>query len=100
MLKSWKILAIGIMCCLFRSEEVEAQPKVNFEHFSTADGLSDNRIMCMIKDREGFMWMGSWTGINRFDGHHFVTYKSRPGDRSVLKHNRIDFITEDHAGLL
>ncbi|MHA4846134.1 hybrid sensor histidine kinase/response regulator transcription factor [Flavitalea antarctica] len=89
-----------MICCLFKTEVVEAQPKVNFEHFSTADGLSDNRIMCMIKDREGFMWMGSWTGINRFDGHHFVTYKSRPGDRSVLKHNRIDFITEDHAGLL
>jgi signal transduction histidine kinase/ligand-binding sensor domain-containing protein/DNA-binding response OmpR family regulator len=100
MLKSWKTLAIYILCCFVKIELAEAQPKVNFEHFSTADGLSDNRIMCMMKDREGFMWMGSWTGINRFDGHHFVTYKSRPGDRSVLKHNRIDFITEDHAGFL
>ena len=100
MLKSWKILAFYLVCCFVKIELAEAQPKVNFEHFSTADGLSDNRIMCLMKDREGFMWMGSWTGINRFDGHHFVTYKSRPGDHSVLKNNRIDFIIEDHAGFL
>lgn len=46
------------------------------------------------------MWFGSWAGINRFDGHNFVVYKSFPGDQSTLRSNRIDEITEDQAGFL
>ena len=41
------------------------------------------------------MWFGSWAGISRFDGYHFLTFKSYPGDRSSLKSNRIDEIVED-----
>ena len=93
MLNSRIVLVFFVMCCFVKMIPATAQPKCNFEHFSTADGLSDNRIMCLMKDREGFMWMGSWTGINRFDGHNFITYKSRPGDRSELKNNLIVFIT-------
>jgi len=54
----------------------------------------------MLKDHEGFMWFGTWDGINRFDGHNFTVYKSRPGDTSSLKNNRIDDIVEDKAGYL
>jgi len=52
----------------------------------------------MLKDREGFMWFGSWDGINRFDGQKFVSYKSSPGDRSQLGNDRIDQIVEDQSG--
>lgn len=72
-----------------------AQPKCKIEHYSTEDGLSHDIITSIFKDREGFMWFGTWNGINRFDGQHFVTYKSSPGDLSSLKSNRIDQITED-----
>jgi signal transduction histidine kinase/ligand-binding sensor domain-containing protein/DNA-binding response OmpR family regulator len=76
------------------------QIKCKIEHYSTEDGLSHNRIMCMIKDREGFMWFGTWDGLNRFDGHNFLVYKSRPGDTSSLRNNRIQDIVEDHSGYL
>lgn len=54
----------------------------------------------MIKDHDGFMWFGTWDGINRFDGHNFVIYKSKPGDTSSLRNNRIDQIVEDRTGYL
>ncbi|MDI3320905.1 hybrid sensor histidine kinase/response regulator transcription factor [Pinibacter soli] len=41
------------------------------------------------------MWFATWNGINRFDGRHFVSFKSSPGDQSFLKNNRIDQIIED-----
>lgn len=78
----------------------DAQLKCKIEHYSTEDGLSHNRIMCMLKDREGFMWFGTWDGLNRFDGHNFVVYKSKPGDTSSLRNNRIENIIEDKAGFL
>jgi signal transduction histidine kinase/ligand-binding sensor domain-containing protein/DNA-binding response OmpR family regulator len=87
-------------CCLLLLQvlaviTVSAQPKCKIEHYSTEDGLSHDIITCIFKDREGFMWFGTWNGINRFDGQRFVTYKSSPGDQSYLKNNRIDQIVDD-----
>lgn len=72
-----------------------AQPKCKIEHYSTEDGLSHDIITTIFKDSEGFMWFGTWNGINRFDGQRFVTYKSSPGDQSYFKSPRIDQIVED-----
>lgn len=98
---------IVCFCCLFWAainflsfETAYAQPRCTISRFSTEDGLSDNHISAILKDREGFMWFGTWAGINRYDGHSFVTYKSSPGDRSTLKNNRIDRILEDEDGFL
>jgi ligand-binding sensor domain-containing protein len=55
------------------------QPKCKVEYYSTEHGLSHQKVTTILKDREGFMWFGSWDGINRFDGHAFVSYKSSPG---------------------
>jgi signal transduction histidine kinase/ligand-binding sensor domain-containing protein/AraC-like DNA-binding protein len=80
--------------------EGNAQIKCKIEHYSTEDGLSHDGVMNIMKDRDGFMWFGTWDGINRFDGHNFVTYKTRPGDSSSLKINRVDNIKEDKYGYL
>lgn len=77
-----------------------AQIKCKIEHYSTEDGLSHDGVRAIIKDRDGFMWFGTWDGINRFDGQNFVTYKTRPGDSSSLRLNRIEKIVEDKQGYL
>jgi len=94
--KHWHLL-IGLLLLSF---SVAAQPKYNLKHYSTEDGLSHDRITCIIKDHEGFMWFGTWDGINRFDGHNFVPYKGRPGDSSNLENNKIRIIVEDKPGYL
>ncbi len=87
----------GLVLLLFLtvSPHIFAEGIININHYSSADGLSDNRITTIIKDREGFVWLASWAGINRFDGNRFTAYKSNPGDYSSLKSNRIDEIKED-----
>ncbi|SOD12152.1 hybrid sensor histidine kinase/response regulator transcription factor [Pedobacter xixiisoli] len=72
-----------------------AQNNTKHVRYTTANGLSDNRITTIIKDRDGFMWFGTWVGISRFDGYRFSIFKSYPGDHSPLKNNRIDDIVED-----
>jgi len=85
---------------LILTTQLFAQPKCKIEHYSAEDGLSHDIITCMLKDHEGFMWFGTWDGIDRFDGHNFIPYKSSPGDKSQLKNDRIDQITEDKFGHL
>jgi signal transduction histidine kinase/ligand-binding sensor domain-containing protein/DNA-binding response OmpR family regulator len=74
-----------------------AQPRCKVEYFSTENGLSHQAVTSTIKDHEGFMWFGSWDGINRFDGRSFVSFKSFPGDQSQLGNDRIDQIVEDQS---
>ncbi|MEJ6980031.1 two-component regulator propeller domain-containing protein [Pedobacter sp. P351] len=89
-------IRIIVVVLLFSQLQAFSQIVTNVRHYSTAEGLSDNRITDVIKDKEGFMWFGSWAGITRFDGLRFVTYKSYPGDRSSLESNRIDEIVEGY----
>ena len=38
------------------------------QHYTTAEGLPSNNVMCALKDRDGFLWFGTWYGLCRFDG--------------------------------
>jgi ligand-binding sensor domain-containing protein/AraC-like DNA-binding protein/anti-sigma regulatory factor (Ser/Thr protein kinase) len=75
-------------------------PQSKLRHYTTEDGLSHDGVLCITQDKEGFIWFGTWDGINRFDGSNFVTYKARPGDNSSLKNNKIRDIIEDKLGYL
>jgi len=97
-------MSVRLKCCIYILLQIfcaraYCQSITSVRHYSTADGLSDNRVTCVTKDSEGFMWFGSWAGITRFDGNNFLIFKSYPGDRSSLKSNRIDDIVEDPADL-
>lgn len=67
-------------------------------HFTTDHGLSQNYITGIIQDRRGFIWIGTWNGLNRFDGYNFVYYKNRQGDSLSLSNNFINDIVEDKEG--
>jgi signal transduction histidine kinase/ligand-binding sensor domain-containing protein/DNA-binding response OmpR family regulator len=86
---------IGIIVLLFLIVSAYAQPRCKVEYYSAENGLSHEAVTQMLKDHEGFMWFGTWDGINRFDGRSFVSYKSSPGDQSQLGNDRIDQFIED-----
>ena len=71
-----------------------------FEHYSSEDGLSHNYISQILQDRDGYIWISTWYGLNRFDGNRFVNYTVSPGDYSNLSHNRILSLCEDANGYL
>ncbi|MBN1560286.1 hypothetical protein JW998_08550 [candidate division KSB1 bacterium] len=51
-----------------------------FEHLSTQDGLSNDIIMSIIQYSRGFMWFGTFDGLNRYDGYQFIQYFNEPAD--------------------
>ncbi len=42
-------------------------------------GLSQNTINCLLQDRQGYMWFGTWDGLNKFDGYKFTIYNTQNG---------------------
>lgn len=58
----------------------EAKHYVSFDHYSTQNGLSCNFVTSIGQDNEGFLWVGTAYGLNRFDGTNFKVYTSDTGD--------------------
>lgn len=71
-----------------------------FEHLDTRHGLSQSQVLSMYCDRSGFLWFGTFNGLNRYDGYQFKIFKAQPGKDHVLSHNRVNAIWEDEQGLL
>jgi len=63
-------------------------------------GLSNNTVTAIYKDRFGFMWFGTLDGLNRFDGYTFQQFRNRSGDLSSLPNDRITALSEDNTGNL
>jgi ligand-binding sensor domain-containing protein len=53
-----------------------------FTKFTVADGLSDNIIQCISQDDNGFIWVATSSGLNRFDGRVFDQFYAEPGSVS------------------
>ncbi|HWV74451.1 MAG TPA: two-component regulator propeller domain-containing protein [Pseudosphingobacterium sp.] len=64
------------------------------------DGLSNNSITAVYEDRYGFMWAGTFDGLNRYDGYQFKVFKNKLNDTLSLPNNRISAIQEDGNGRL
>lgn len=72
--------------------------KTKIQHFGEEDGFSSALVVHMIQDSNGYIWLATWDGLRRYDGYRFETFKARPGDRSPLESNRINYVEEtpDH----
>jgi signal transduction histidine kinase/ligand-binding sensor domain-containing protein/DNA-binding response OmpR family regulator len=78
---------------------ISAQPDYfKFSHIDINNGLSNNQITCIYKDSLGFMWFGTMSGLNRFDGYDFKIFRHDIRDTSSIIDNYITSIFEDHRG--
>jgi signal transduction histidine kinase/ligand-binding sensor domain-containing protein len=64
-------------------------------HWTLDDGLTDAKVTDICKDRNGFMWIGTINGLNRFDGSLFKKYFHDPHDARSIAGNDIWGIIED-----
>ncbi|MBN2486550.1 MAG: hypothetical protein JXB34_11305 [Bacteroidales bacterium] len=58
--------------------------------------MSNNSATCIFHDSEGYIWIGTEDGLNRFDGYSFTVFRSRLNDTTSLTENIIKTIFEDH----
>ncbi|HDR68186.1 MAG TPA: hypothetical protein ENN61_03965, partial [Bacteroidaceae bacterium] len=69
-----------------------------FQHYTSEDGLSQDNVDCILKDSRGFMWFGTWNGLNRFDAYSFTIFKADPEIPGTLSDNFIYDLAEDRFG--
>lgn len=71
-----------------------------FQHFDVEDGLSQSSAVCLAQDHEGFLWIGSYAGLNRYDGYSFKTFGSDQGKSGSLADANIRSLAVDDTGTL
>lgn len=95
---SLKAALICIFQC-FTVLLVNAQsPGGIFYHLTSKNGLSSNRANAVIQDREGFYWIATQDGLNRFDGSSCKVFRNIKNDSASLSHNNCIFLLEDDNG--
>src|SRR6056297_1666016 len=71
-LKKGDILLVFFMFCLFTESQILSQQ--HFRTYTVNDGLSSNSVLTIGMDSIGYLWVGTFYGLNRFDGQEFKQY--------------------------
>jgi len=90
---------LNFTCFLFFSFYISAQ-ELQFNQISTNQGLSQGTVNCIIKDSQGFIWIGTNDGLNKYDGYEFKIYRHAFQDSTTLSSNKIYDLVEDNQGNL
>jgi ligand-binding sensor domain-containing protein len=69
-----------------------------FIAYTSEDGLSQQVVRAVVQDIDGFIWVGTEDGLNKFDGYDFKIYRSIRSDSSSLPDNFIYSLTPASDG--
>jgi signal transduction histidine kinase/ligand-binding sensor domain-containing protein/DNA-binding response OmpR family regulator len=78
------LLLLPACMCLVLLLSAQQPTSWHFAHLDLNQGLSNNQVNCIYKDKKGFMWFGTMSGLNRFDGYTFKTFRHRIKDTTSL----------------
>lgn len=89
------IIAIGLLSLAATGVSAQ-QLQATRHHYSADDGMASNAITQIAQDDYGYIWIGTWNGLSRFDGYNFYNYKTGAASHIPNLHNRIWFMTIDN----
>ena len=69
-----------------------------FDHLSAANVLSSNKAEAVIQDRDGFYWIATSDGLNKFDGTNCKVFRNDKNDSTSLANNQCTALVEDLDG--
>ncbi|NUQ25200.1 MAG: response regulator [Saprospiraceae bacterium] len=87
---------IIICCCI----SVLSAQRISIENLTIEDGLSQGMVYDILQTRDGFLWVGTKDGLNRYDGYNFRAWNNDPADPFSLADNTITALFEDSRGWL
>lgn len=70
-------------------------PAAHIDRIGLKEGLSNSEVRCIYQDKKGFIWFGTYDGLNRYDGYDFKIYRNQPGDGNSIIHSYVNSISED-----
>ncbi|QTA80083.1 Two component system response regulator/histidine kinase, PAS fold-containing [Desulfonema limicola] len=73
---------------------------LRFDHLTPDDGLSAQYISVIFQDRQGFIWIATSDGLDRYDGYNFISFRHDPENPNSLSSSGVNTIWQDNTGIL
>lgn len=86
---NYRIIVYFILLSILADNAMAQQ--VIFKTYTKQDGLVANPVRRIMQDSQGFMWIATWEGLSKYDGHRFTNYNTSNG----LSFDLINDIYED-----
>ena len=88
------------LCQTLHGQQRAPDGALRFERLDSRAGLSHNTVLSILQDHQGFLWIGTSDGLNRYDGYQFTVYRNDPFDETSLSNNAVYKLLEDRQGTL
>lgn len=86
------VLSVTSLCSLLAQRGVV--------HYTRENGLVSNVAVDVAYDKDGFLWVATDNGIDRFDGQRFIHFRHDPEDPKTICSNQIMRIAYDRKGYI
>jgi signal transduction histidine kinase/CheY-like chemotaxis protein/ligand-binding sensor domain-containing protein/HPt (histidine-containing phosphotransfer) domain-containing protein len=102
LLSGWRdyLLASLFVVLIPYLAESQITSPINFHHLTTENGLSSNFTTSTLQDKEGFLWIATHNGLNKYDGYDFIRYTHSAEDSHSISSNQTNTLYEDGKGNL
>jgi signal transduction histidine kinase/ligand-binding sensor domain-containing protein len=100
---SWRNVRSGLALALWLAVQpvgvaLAALPNFFVRNLLVEDGLPEDSVTAIVQTDDGYLWMGTYSGLARFDGVRFTVFDS--GNNPELASSRITCLFQDKAGIL
>jgi len=93
-------IAVITFFFLFSNIVVSQETELNFKRYTKSNGLSNNGVTSFAQTPDGYIWIGTSDGLNRFDGTNFKIFRNEPDNDLSISDNSITSLLVDHKGTL
>lgn len=90
-----RFVILWLMAAFMAPDVAARHTNLVFSNAGTEQKLSSSWVTALCRDRQGYMWVGTNRGLNRFDGYYMSHFTAVPGDSLSLTNNHITAIAED-----
>lgn len=93
---AWRIVFMCAAIC-FVAAPMFGQ-NFRFQKFGLENGLSNQIVTTVFRDKTGFLWVGTENGLNRYDGYNFKHFLPDAKNVNALRDGLISTLHEDRRG--
>ena len=95
-----KSIYIAILILASFSASAQQSRQYSFTHLSIREGLASNVVSHIAQDEEGYIWIGTANGLQRYDGRSFITFRKDRNKLHSLADDNIQLVYKDKKGYL
>ncbi len=91
------LLILAFPCVLQSNSNISG---LTFQQFSSSNGLPDDEVQHIYQDKTGYIWIGTRSGLFKYDGYKVQEFKSALSSPNLLTSNNIQCLANDNQGQL